>query len=1509
MSTFTNNELANLYKNLMNSQGSQESAPSSEERLSPLAPAAAAAAAAPKPVAPPVANDNVENNENQNNSLNALMRGMVPAAKASVPHEKGEAVREASQDGEAEEENNNSLNAILRGNVPANVQGKKPFEQAEVEAEVKEEPEANNNSLEALIQGAVPSPPPKEEDWDEHDIDALAEEDDQEEEDSLEAILQGDVAPLQVEEDQEEDDQEEEDSLEAILQGDDVPLQVEEDAEEDQEEEEDILQEDVALLEEEAEEDQAEEDSLEAILQGDVAPLQEERDERKEEFGSLTDPELLDEWDSVTDFAIRDRILLELQRRNLFPSPYIDYWEGQTGAYPDIMDPMFLQKLLAKREFAESLQTTWEPSGNPCEKQSTFEVTPVQRFVANFMSPKTPYMSALLFHGVGVGKTCAAVQIAEAWLEAFPNQPVYLVAPRTIQQGFLRTIFDISSVTIGKGNEPNTANQCTGITYMKLSNTLYERDPERIQKQVNKLIRRRYDIYGYQSFANSIEARFKGISADLPPLRQNLEKKKKIREAFSGRLLIVDEAHNLRDVEERDGESDDVLPGGPVEKDDVASGKRLTPFLKQVLQYSEGLKFCALTATPMYNTYKEIIFILNLLLMNDKKATITARDVFDPTGAITERGRNMLIYIAQRYISFMRGENPISFPVRLFPEGGLPRLPTYPSLNPSGVPIPEQETRYYSKLPIVPIPLKGEALRATEVFMRDLAASERLGPFALEKLVHAGNFVVPVGEGVGEGEEEMGTIESYKRRTDKNALQLVFQRDMVGGQIQYRAKREGGADWLRADQIGPYSPKMEFLLNRVQHAEGCIFVYTRFVNAGAIPLALALEANGYTAFGREPLLHNGARLAERTGGRQCALCPKREQGHEGESHPFTPAHYGILTGEESVSPDNAATIAAQRRSSNKNGVQMKIIIGSQIASEGVDLRFVRETHVLDSWFHLNKTEQILGRAIRYLSHCELPEEKRNNTVYLYVAALPAELQRETADMYSYRFGFNKALLIGHVTRTIKQAAMDWNLNHDAITIRDQAPIRQVDSQRRVRDHVNINDMPFTAVCDWIETCEYKCIPSLNVPTVNQPNRGLPMDDSTYDEYSARWRVHKMKERLRTLFSHQPFFSSEDMWNSFSDVPRLVTVDLLSEVVDNKNFQLKHNDLKGYIRYCNGYYLFQPNVYADLTIPIAIRTASFPVKRDVYAPDVLAEPVEEDEKGGVEEAEEKQAEVDVRATHRFWEFIEEWTRRLVRVVNFGEIPAELQQRMTDMAQGDKKIQEVRKEYIDAVRWFHDSFHKSAQKDGEAYRRILLQYFWDEWLTMEEQKYLFFSSGLHVEDCIRDSQYRVGKVVATRFVDPSTGETEYYCEGGDKCVEAIVGAIKDSEKIPFTKRDVGAIFGFLAPKRGPFFVFKTDDLKENKPIRGQECANSTNRPPKIKALLTLGSILQEAGRSDFDLSDKGFTNRPIRGPGILCTLMDLVIRFLHVSEVQKKQWFFRPVKTQVLVAQMKKPPKRK
>ena len=1205
---------------------------------------------------------------------------------------------------------------------------------------------------------------------------------------------------------------------------------------------------------------------------------------------AITDNEMIELWETTADFVKRDIILKELQRRNLFPSAALSKWEYETGAYPDIRDPEFLQKLLAKREFAESLQTTWKPRTDPCEDDSTFEVTPVQRFVSNFMSPKTPYMSALLFHGVGVGKTCAAVQIIEAWLETYPRNEVFLVAPPTIQQGFFRTIFDKSKVIIGEGKEPNTASQCTGTTYMKLTNTLYERDISKIEKAVNKAIRRRYKVFGYISFANFIRDTLKGIPAGASDKLKAELKKKYIRQKFSGKLLIVDEAHNLRDIVEED----DTAPGGKTDESDSAGGKMLTPYLRDVLLYSEGMKFCMLTATPMYNTYKEIIFMLNMLLMNDKQATITEADIFDKEGNITSNGTKMLSYISQRYISFMRGENPISFPVRLFPENA-PKLTSYPALNPRGTEIPEEDTKYYEHLPLVPITLSGDTLKASLAFMNALPPGKGLSTIALEKLVHAGNFIVPETE-----DTEGDTVDAYRARTDINGLGTIFTKESSGGEVRYRAKQEGGAKWLGLGELNKYSPKFEFLLNRVKSSEGCIFAYTRFVNGGALPLALALEANGYSPYGRKlGLLANGPQTP---GGKQCALCPKREKEHGSAGHNFTPAYYGLLTGDISLSPRNEQTIKAQRAFDNADGSKMKIIIGSQIASEGVDLRFVRETHVIDSWFHLNKTEQILGRAIRFLSHCALPKEKRNNTVYLYAAQLPASEYsretttsdglplksaggRETADLYSYRIGFKKAVLVGRVTRTMKVAALDCNLNNQAIVIKGQAPIREIDSQGKVREDVNINDMPFTAVCDWIENCEYECKPKINV-------KDLQIDDSTYDEFSARWRVNRMKERIRVLFGEQAYYQSEDLWNVFADVPRLAAVDLLTDIVDNKNFQVTHGDLTGYIRYCNGYYIFQPNVYADLTIPLAIRVAKFPIKRDLYAPleYEMAEVTTEDEE-----------KVNTRESiEGIWSAIAEWCQRLSTSAKYITPPGEIEQRIIEVSHDDTEVIEKYRQILEMVEWFHTSFQKSTVKNPDAFRKSLIFYFWDEWLTLEEQIFLVFNTGLNVLECIKENQYSLGRILVNRFIDPKTGEIQYLCEGGKVCLKSIIDDIKRDKTealrtFGVNTKTTGDPYGFIVPKNGDVVFKSAEPPSEGGKIgRGKECGNVSTMTGHIANLIVIGDILKATGKTDFDLN-RGTVlgSRKIKNSTRACTLIDILTRYLDADRIQDKRWFFRPV----------------
>jgi hypothetical protein len=107
---------------------------------------------------------------------------------------------------------------------------------------------------------------------------------------------------------------------------------------------------------------------------------------------------------------------------------------AELGFYPDIDDTAFVQRLLSKTEFTDTKSEPFDPKATPCAGGLDFEVTPVQRFIATFMHPRTPYMSALLYHGVGVGKTCAAIQAAEAYLDIYPRKKVIIVCPRAIRQ-------------------------------------------------------------------------------------------------------------------------------------------------------------------------------------------------------------------------------------------------------------------------------------------------------------------------------------------------------------------------------------------------------------------------------------------------------------------------------------------------------------------------------------------------------------------------------------------------------------------------------------------------------------------------------------------------------------------------------------------------------------------------------------------------------------------------------------------------------------------------------------------------------------------------------------------------------------------------------------------------------------------------------------------------------------------------------------------------------------------
>jgi len=65
------------------------------------------------------------------------------------------------------------------------------------------------------------------------------------------------------------------------------------------------------------------------------------------------------------------------------------------------------------------------------------ELFPYQKLVRDYLMIETPYRGLLLFHGLGSGKTCSAIAVAESLMS---NKKVFVLTPASLRENFLGEI-------------------------------------------------------------------------------------------------------------------------------------------------------------------------------------------------------------------------------------------------------------------------------------------------------------------------------------------------------------------------------------------------------------------------------------------------------------------------------------------------------------------------------------------------------------------------------------------------------------------------------------------------------------------------------------------------------------------------------------------------------------------------------------------------------------------------------------------------------------------------------------------------------------------------------------------------------------------------------------------------------------------------------------------------------------------------------------------------------------
>ena len=432
--------------------------------------------------------------------------------------------------------------------------------------------------------------------------------------------------------------------------------------------------------------------------------------------------------------------------------------------------------------------------------QSGFKLQPQQRFLRRVLSPDSPLRNVLLVHGTGTGKTCTAIQVAEEYIlrPEFQEKKVFVVASAAVQDNFRKELFEMNRVTVDEVAGTLESKQCTGRRYLDMLLRI-ESEPknwanpeirDKLQRTADKILSEFYEFSAYASFGNLIASKLGGTEKDID--------REWVHKTFDNRLLIIDEAHNIRESKEDGGI------------------KGVTRAMENLVKTADGLVLVLLTATPMYDTFEEIVYYMNLFLWNDRSQAPTERievaDLFTPEGVLlsgppADRFRKW----CQSYVSYVKGENPFTFPFRLPPPKTIDATAVTTSF--SGDPISPAETLQY----LTPYLVESRPLGAQLAAVKGKASME------------ATLAVLPGGKDFGALFRTEGRSYAYT-----------------------------GKPFLTPAGLPAVSAKFVRVLESIDAGTGIVFVYSNFVTMGARLFAMALEEHGYSPAMGDPLLANPA---------------------------------------------------------------------------------------------------------------------------------------------------------------------------------------------------------------------------------------------------------------------------------------------------------------------------------------------------------------------------------------------------------------------------------------------------------------------------------------------------------------------------------------------------------------------------------------------------------------------------------------------------------------------------
>lgn len=725
-----------------------------------------------------------------------------------------------------------------------------------------------------------------------------------------------------------------------------------------------------------------------------------------------------------------------------------------------------------------------------------------QKIIKDYLDTNSPYRGLLLYHGLGVGKTCGSIGIAEGFRT---DRNIVVLLNKSLRQNFVENLkkcgYDFFRIhqhwffhtfsgkddimkKYAKFLRIPLKREAKGAWFINFEaepnyEKLSAKDQEGVDEQISKMIDSKYKFY------------------NLDGLNEKALVKMKENRAFDNCVLIIDEVHNLTNA---------MSKGSP--------GVR-AKYLEEIIMDAQEIKCVFLSGTPMINNLFETAKLFNLLrgkiasylikfptntnwakvedtlkyhraidqvIIRKKESTVsvtrvpnyyvksdTFKLIFDPNENdetdkefkdIIEKALPEATNVSLEYYNalpndeekFMRlfydKTKETVKNMELYKSRILGMVSFYKTQNKDL--LPTVRTNEVIEVPMSEYMfIKYAAVRKDEIKMQKQKHGKKTQkkkgdgetPFEVKSSYRAYSrmhcsFVFP--ETI-ERPTPSGSLEDYYELEDEIDENIADKnRDKIYEKKRLEAleELENNADTYLLlddkDKLPKYSPKYNLILKKIEEVKGLSFVYTEYKTMeGIAVLSICLRANGYDEF----------RLIKNS--KDEYILPKDLDlkkprfafwaSSDEQSELIRKIYNNELGDLPKTLKDDIDSLGVN----NLRGALIKVLLTTRTGAEGIDLKNVRQVHIMEPYWNPVRLDQVKGRAVRVNSHIELPKSERLVDIYTYISTMDPKMRKtdpmidrdgNTSDEALFELSEKKRSVINGFLKMIKEASIDCSLN-------------------------------------------------------------------------------------------------------------------------------------------------------------------------------------------------------------------------------------------------------------------------------------------------------------------------------------------------------------------------------------------------------------------------------------------------------------------------------------------------